>query len=154
MLRRAKMIIDVSPTSRAQITVKWNRVLVYQGDLIGNIEWDTDAALWGDVDLELGITGDGNITWLDFHMNYTGCLLCLPGSESSGGQRVMPCDFFDSPSVDQDCRHSVEIDGRRCIVERDHGLQGAWHYQISVPAQVRALVRIDRQKTMLWTPVV
>jgi hypothetical protein len=154
MLRRVRLILDVQPGTNADILVRWSDHTMYHGPAVNHVEWDIDASVWGDLDLELDISGQGCIVWQDLHMNYTGCLLCLPGSESSGGQRVMPRDFYSPPSLAPDCRSDVWINGHAVIVHRGSEYRGAWHYDITAPARVQARIRIDRQKTMLWTPVI
>ena len=154
MLRRVRMILDCASHTRARARVIWNHHTVYQGEVQGNIEWDTEANIWGHVNLEIEITGHGSMIWQDLHMNHTGCLLCLPGSESSGGRRVLPPDFYSPPSLAADCRSDVRINGEIVAVDRDSEHRGAWHYDLSAPCRVQARVRIDRQKTMLWAPVI
>lgn len=154
MQRCVRLILDLAAESDLQAKVSWNGEVVYDDRIIGNTEWQTTADLWGNIDLDVSITGQGSVVWQDLHMNYTGCLLCLPGSESSGGQRVLPRDFFAPPSVSPDCRNDVSVNGQLVEIDRSLGLTGNWHYELTSPCQVRALIRIDRQKTMLWTPVI
>jgi hypothetical protein len=154
MQRCVRLILDVVPKSDLYAKVSWNGEVVYHDLIIGNTEWYTKADLWGDIDLAVSIAGRGSVIWRDLHMNYTGCLLCLPGSESSGGQRVLPRDFFAPPSVSPDCRRCVSVDGQLVEIDRSSGLTGNWHYELIGPCEMRASIRIDRQKTMLWTPVI
>jgi len=154
MRRRVRLIFSTAESSDIRIKIWWHGDCVYHGVIHEHIEWDTESAVWGDIPLVAEITGTGSVTWLDLHMNYSGCELCLPGSESSGHRRVHARDFFAAPSVKSDCRNSVKINGDVVDVDRDAETAGAWHYDITAPARIEALIRVDRQKTQLWQPVV
>lgn len=153
MRRQARLIFTVAQGNIVAV-VKWNGVVVYKGAVIGDIEWSIPATTWGDQTLAFDLEGHGSLTWIDLHMNYTGCRLCLPGSESSGKRRVAPKDFWSSPSMDVDCRHDMHVNGEILAIDRDTVTQGAWHYELVAPCRVDAQIRIDRAKTMLWSPVV
>lgn len=142
------------PSSDILAEVIFNHDVVYQGPVAGDLEWSFDAGLWGNIPMTLNLSGHGQVVWQDLHMNYSGCLLCLPGSESSGGTRVKPEYFYAPPSMQGDCRSQVTINGVLVPIHRDENCQGAWHYEITAPARVDAMIRIDRQRTMLWTPVI
>lgn len=146
--------MSVCADSSITMTVRWDHRTTYQGPVLDIIEWSVPGLDWGYRNLELEIAGSGSVTWRDLHMNHTGCMLCLPGSESVGHRRVLPRDFWSAPSMDVDCRHHVRVNGEILTVDRDATTQGAWHYELVAPCLVQAQIRIDRAKTMLWAPVV
>ena len=154
MQRLARLIIVPRPGSDLEARLIFNHEPVYQGPVTGNIEWSLDSSIWGNIPMTLHLHGRGGLIWQDLHMNYSGCQLCLPGSESSGAQRIRPQHYYAQPSLAADCRTSVTVNGTAVSIQRDEHCQGAWHYDVCAPARVDAVIRIDRQKTMLWTPVI
>ena len=154
MQRRARLILVPEPLSDLEARVIFNHEPVYQGAVDGDIEWNLDSTIWGNISMTLYLHGRGSVIWQDLHMNYSGCQLCLPGSESSGSRRVRPEHYYAPPSLAADCRTDVIINGAPVVIQRDEHCQGAWHYELCAPARVDAMIRIDRQKTMLWNPVI
>jgi hypothetical protein len=134
-------------------TVLWQGETVYQGRVEGEIEWSIPSTTWGYADFTMTLQGHGSMIWQDLHMNYTGCIRCLPGSEGDTKiLRVEPKNFFSAPCVGSDCRSQVQIDQHQITIDRGPNETGAWHYELQAPCKVTAKIRIDRQKTMLWTP--
>lgn len=142
----------------------WNNSEVYNGlvpeqsNLSPLLTWETSTKLFGFIPFEIHVTGDGELTWADLHMNYSGDYDCLPGAQSSGAIRVAPVEYFAPPCVQNesgDGKSNIFINDIPISNERapeDIDLIGAWHYNIPSPGKLTCLYRIDRALIKLYSP--
>ena len=162
ILRTVQLIGQVY--GKVNLTVTWDGEQVFTGSLpqMKSIApvcvWSYPAKKFGSIPMQLAITGPGKLIWVDIHMNYTGDYECLPGSQSSGGIRITPQDFFASPAnqnASTDGKLQVSINGNLVKIDKsaeDIDKIGPWHYKINSGETLSCLYRVDRQKLRLYTP--
>jgi len=149
---------------RPQLSIVWDNQEVFNGTVksmpnIGVVcSWFYSTKKFGNIPLEIKLQGFGKLVWADVYMNYTGDYECLPGSQSSGGVRVSPDNFFSSPAFQQpgfDGKSLICINGEPVSsIKSDEDVDntGAWHYVISSGQCLTCCYKVDRKKLRLYTP--